>query len=693
MFQMDLQEFRDEFIEDLKFRVATDGIDDKEALIDYFKGVLIDAEEIDDLNYIPFEGRGKRQARIQIDGYSYDELDEMLDIFICSDISFFEFNTLTMTNAQKYFDKVQNFVENKEYILENAEESSASYGFAYDLTHKYKNVRKYRIFLLTDMIMSDRIKGLKSKEIDGIPVEYNIWDISRIYQIENSKTGKEDIVINLLEYSDNGIPCLHANETEDYDAYLCNIPGYLLANLYNIYGSRLLEGNVRSFLQTKGKVNKGIRTTILNNPTLFFAYNNGIAGTASKISTHVVNGNLYIKEITALQIVNGGQTTASLAMALLNDKKDGSEESIKKISVPMKLSVVDPEKAKELIPNISRYANSQNKVSEADLWSNHPFHIRMEEFSRKTIAPAVNGNQYGTHWYYERANGQYKQETYKCTPAEKKKFELSNPSNQLFKKVDLAKYWNIMNLRPDIASAGGQKAFSKFATYVSTQWEKDETIFNKGFFEDIVAMAILFKGADKIVKNQSWYNSYKANIVAYTLSIIIYTVKEKYPNHSISYHDIWQRQSLSNGWKCQITKTSKLIYDFLIDEHREVENVTEWAKREKCWKLAMELDVTLLNDFLDELLTKEEQDLIKKNNKKDQKLTNDINQTVEVYNYGVENWKYLVEWNDSHGVLNMQELQFIKVAIAIEKGKIPSDKQSARIMQVLRHAREEGFPK
>lgn len=327
---MDLQEFRDEFIEDLKFRVATDGIDDKEALIDYFKGVLIDAEEIDDLNYIPFEGRGKRQARIQIDGYSYDELDEMLDIFICSDISFFEFNTLTMTNAQKYFDKVQNFVENKEYILENAEESSAGYGFAYDLTHKYKNVRKYRIFLLTDMIMSDRIKGLKSKEIDGIPVEYNIWDISRIYQIENSKTGKEDIVINLLEYSDNGIPCLHANETEDYDAYLCNIPGYLLANLYNIYGSRLLEGNVRSFLQTKGKVNKGIRTTILNNPTLFFAYNNGIAGTASKISTHVVNGNLYIKEITALQIVNGGQTTASLAMALLNDKKDGSEESIKK---------------------------------------------------------------------------------------------------------------------------------------------------------------------------------------------------------------------------------------------------------------------------------------------------------------------------------------------------------------------------
>lgn len=690
---MELQEFRDDFIEDLKFQVATEDMEDKEALMEYFKGVLIDAEEIDDLYYVPFEGIGKRRSKIEIDGYSFDELDEVLNIFICSQISYNGICTLTKTEALKYFERAQNFIEDKEYIVETAEESSAGYGLAYDLVHKYQKVKKYRIFLLTDMIMSDRIKDLKSKEIDGIPVEFNIWDMGRIYQLENSKTGKEDIVINLLEYSENGIPCLHANETEEYDAYLCNIPGYLLANLYNNYGSRLLEGNVRSFLQTKGKVNKGIRNTILNNPTLFFAYNNGIAGTASEISTQVVNGNLYIKEITALQIVNGGQTTASLAMALLNDKKDGSEESIRKIFVPMKLSVVDSEKAKELIPNISRYANSQNKVSEADLWSNHPFHIRMEEFSRKTIAPAVNGNQYGTHWYYERANGQYKQETYKCTPAEKKKFELSNPSNQLFKKVDLAKYWNIMNMRPDIASAGGQKAFAKFATYVSTQWEKDETVFNKGFFEDIISMAILFKGADKIVKNQTWFNSYKANIVAYTLSVIIYTVNQKYPKYSISFHDIWQKQSLSEAWQKQIATTSKLIYDFLIDDDREVENVTEWAKREKCWKKATELNIVLSDEFINELNSKEDLISMKKSNKKDQKLTNDINQTLEVYNYGVENWKKLIEWNNSHGVLNYQELEFIQVAINIEKGKVPSDKQSARIMQILNRAREEGYPK
>ena len=82
---------------------------------------------------------------------------------------------------------------------------------------------------------------------------------------------------------------------------------------------------MRSFLQLKGKVNKSIRNTILNEPTMFFAYNNGIAGTASEVNVENVGSQLYITSIKALQIVNGGQTTASLARALLKDKKDGSE--------------------------------------------------------------------------------------------------------------------------------------------------------------------------------------------------------------------------------------------------------------------------------------------------------------------------------------------------------------------------------
>lgn len=187
---MNLEEFRDELIEDIRFQVSTDGLSDKEALMEYYKGVLIDAEEIDDINYISFEGIGKRRGKIEIDGYMYDELDDILSLFICTPLSFSEINTLTKTEARKYFDRAKNFIVEKDFILENAEESSPGYGLAYDLKHKYQNVRKYKIYLLTDMMMSDRIKDLEADVIDNKTIEYNIWDISRIFQVEISKTGK-----------------------------------------------------------------------------------------------------------------------------------------------------------------------------------------------------------------------------------------------------------------------------------------------------------------------------------------------------------------------------------------------------------------------------------------------------------------------------------------------------------------------
>ena len=223
----------------------------------------------------------------------------------------------------------------------------------------------------------------------------------------------------------------------------------------------------------------------------------------------------FISEITGLQIVNGGQTTASLASALFNDRDKAND--LANIFVPMKLSIVSEEKSQELIPNISRYANTQNKVSDADFFSNHPFHVRMEDFSRRVLAPAVGGNQYATKWYYERAKGQYRQETYKMSKASKKQFDIRNPKNQMFTKTDLSKYMNIKLLKPHTASAGSQKSFSSFANWISEQWEKNQDNFNENFYKDIIALAILYRETDQLIKQQPWYTgSYKANIVIYT---------------------------------------------------------------------------------------------------------------------------------------------------------------------------------
>lgn len=693
---MDIKYFRDDLLEKVNLNVATEGTTEKEEFLSLVLEMLTEAEEInDDFIYLPYEITGSKRRKIQIDGYCYNELDEYLSIFTSTPLSSpqDEVVTLITSETDKLFTRAKSIIEDAQFLLRNAEESAPGFGLVYDILNKYHDVKKYCIYLISDMVMSKNIKELTSPSINNIPVEYHIWDLSRLFQLSESSAGKEDIIINLKDFSPNGIPCLPASKTEDYTAYLCNIPGSMLATLYNTYGGRLLEGNVRSFLQTKGKVNKGIRNTILNDPDMFFAYNNGIAATAYDLNVENIDGALYITNITALQIVNGGQTTASLAMAIIKDKKDNSEESIKHIFVPMKLSVVSPEKSQTLIPNISRFANSQNKVSDADLWSNHPFHIRMEEFSRRFLAPATQGRQYGTRWYYERANGQYRQETYKSTDAVKKKFELQNPKSQLFNKTDLAKYLNIYMQLPHIASAGGQKSFSRFAEWASRMWLKNENMFNENFFKTTVSLAILFRNSDKIVKKQIWYNSYKANIVAYTLSKIFFDVKQLYPEYAIDYRSIWQKQALSKAFIEQIEFTSKIIYEFLIDPNRPVENVTEWAKRESCWENAKELKISYNSDFVKELIYKSQEEARQKDAKKEQKLTNKVKSMVEVANYGVHNWKFLLEWETSHSVLNSIDISFINVALGIEKGKIPTEKQSVKILNVLEKARMEGYPK
>lgn len=691
-YQASLNEFRTRLWDEIALNVATNLSVDQEEFLTYVTDQLIEAEEIDDFSYVPYEGFGKRNRRIQIDGYSYSELDECLSIFIATPMMYDEEETLITTEANRYLAMAAAFLENAEYVVENAEESAPGYGFAVDIIGLYSDVRKYKIYLISDKIKSKSLTQLDNLVARGKEVECHVWDIGRIFNLNTASMGREEIVIKLSEFGIKGLPCLLASETSDYKAYLCNIPGIVLATLYNRYGGRLLEGNVRSFLQVRGKVNKGIRYTILNEPEMFFAYNNGIAATAYDIKVDVLDGMPYITEISSLQIVNGGQTTASLATALVKDKKDNAEESIKKISIPMKLSIVLPEKADKLIGNIARYANSQNKVSDSDLWSNHPYHIRMEEFSRRIIAPATNGRQYGTYWYYERASGQYAQETYKSTPKEKQRFLEVHPKNQKITKTEFAKYMHIYQQRPDIASMGGQKAFVKFADAVSAAWEKDNTVFNEEYFKNAVAIALLFRESDKIVRKQEWYRSYKANIVAYALAKIFYTVEQQHPDSVVNLKTIWQKQTLSSAWIQQVQDASYTMYQYLIREDRGVENVTEWAKRENCWKGAKALDYELLPEFISELQSKDIAIGESKDARKAQRQADKLNAMVDVVNYGSTNWASLIEWNKDHRVMSPSEIHQVQLAKNMDGGLISSEKKCIKVLKILEKCRIEGFP-
>lgn len=694
---MNLEEFRSEWVGDLRVAAEANQSDPHSEFVFDAVDRLAEAEEVENVEVGYFEGLGRRNAKMMLDGYAFDAVDKSCVLLLSDFSNSDQIETLTSTDIDRLYNNMRYLVEAAldGYIVDNKfEESSSGYLFATEAKRLFENgeVSKFRFYILTDKRLSERVKNIKKESINGKRVELNAWDINRFFSLFASTQGKEEIEIDASVVKGGGIPYVGATKQDDYSAYLAVIPGSFLADIYLEYGSRLLEGNVRSFLSIRGKVNKAIRGTILQEPEMFFAYNNGIAATATEIETVISDGRNLITKIKDMQIINGGQTTASIANAVLQDKADLGE-----IYVPMKLSVVDHDKAKEMIPTISRSANSQNKVDEADFFSNHPYHIRLEEYSRRILAPPVDGNQYQTAWFYERARGQYVQEQMKLTRGERTKFQLKNPKAQLLRKVDVAKYINSYELRPHIVSTGAQKNMRNFAESIGKQWHPGDqnTSFNEYYFKKLIALAILFKNTEKIVSAQQWYQeikAYRANIVTYTIAVIMYEIQKKYPDQTVDFLQIWNSQSLSPELEAQVVKTSREVFDFITREDRTTLNVTEWCKKEDCWKRAQAQSFTLLDEFVESLIGTKEELGEKEIAQKEQKVSNQVNAEIEIINLGADYWKKVLEFGRKDRLLSEMEDGLLSVAANFDTtGRIPSDKQAKLIMQIRNRLFDEGL--
>lgn len=691
---MELREFREELLEDIRVSASSNYNDVTSEFIKRYTEYMVEAEELDDFTECYFEALGLRRTKIQIDGYSINEMDNIFMLAITDFTNNDEIETLVNTQIKTLCKKMTSFIENSlnGYIINNVEESSVGYEVSKLIIENKDSINKFKLYIFTDKIISERVKTVDIKDIEGIKIELSIWDINRIYNLAKSKFEKESIVIDLSQYDKNGLPCILAVdcEEENYKSYLTVISGKILSELYIEHGSRLLEGNVRSFLSVRGKVNKQIRYTLLNEQEMFFAYNNGIAATASDIEVETTSKGCFIKKIKNLQIINGGQTTASIANVVLKDKQD-----VSKVMVPVKLSVVKAEKAEVMIPLISRCANTQNKVSDADFFSNHPFHIRMEEFSRKIFAPSVKGNQYQTIWFYERARGQHVQEQMKLTKAERKKYLLKNPKSQVIKKVDLAKYLNTFDCLPHIVSRGAQANMRYFAEKINEKWNKDENQFNQLYYKNMVAKAIIFKNADKLVAKQEWYKqikAYKANIVTYSIAVIVNYVNKNYKNKKIDLKRIWNNQDTYPELEKQLLITSREVYEFITKDDRLTLNVTEWCKKDICWDRAQKENWTIEQSFIKTLVSKEEDREEEKEAKNIQKEIKNINYEIEVINLGSEYWSNLTTWARKNKLISEGEYELLKKASSFERtGKTPTSNQSKRILEVKERMELEGY--
>ena len=392
---IDIAEYHEELFQEVHSRADAEGRFAEDAFFDVLTESLIDAGEIETADRVHHVSpRG-----IRVDGYGGDPVnsDAVLSLIIIDFSQSQEVATLTATNMDATFKRLSNFLDRSldQAFRNSLEESAPAFGLADLIAARWPSISKVRLFLVTNRMLSSRVDGREAGQHRGIPITYSVWDLGRTHRFVTSGHEREDYMVNLDEFGGPLLVLPAHMQQPDYESYLAVFPGRQLARIYDRWGARLLEQNVRVFLQARGNVNRGLRNTIANNPEMFFAYNNGITATAVSIETVASSNGLLLTGIRNFQIVNGGQTTASIHAALRNKEVD-----LDRVFVQMKLSIVNSDKAVEIVPKISEYANTQNRVSAADFFSNHPFHIRMEGFSRRLYAPSKDGTFRQSKWFY-----------------------------------------------------------------------------------------------------------------------------------------------------------------------------------------------------------------------------------------------------------------------------------------------------
>ena len=689
---MDVLDFKKDFLSEVKASAAAIGEGSSAAFADRMAQYLIDAEVLPDFTSSFYTGKyGRNKCRV--DGYVYNELDQTMNLV------FVDYNgndterRLKPAAASHDFGQLAFFLKAafQTNLYQEIEMSTPCSDLIDFLRMNEKNIRKYRFFIFTDADMSSALKNIETEPYDGIPTEGQIWDIDRLYRVCCSDQGRQVIEIDFREYGVDGIPCLEASSaaTDQYRSYLGVISGSVLADIYDKYGARLLEGNVRSFLSTKVAVNKKIRGTILNSPQMFFAFNNGISATAMEVTVEDTECGRLITAVKDFQIINGGQTTASVFNARLKDKAP-----LDKLYVQIKLTEVGgstQEETDDLIRSISRTSNSQNKVSDADFFASHPFHRRMEAISRRLLAPAVGGAQYETKWFYERARGQYLQEQMKLTQAQKNKFLLQHPKKQLIKKTDLAKVQNTWSGHPDVVSKGAQTNFISFAEYIDEQWTINDAQFNERYFQNTAALLLLFQFLESSVSKQAWYQGgYRANIVYYTAALFRFLLQRQFSGADLNLSLIWNRQQLPAPVGRTLISLAELVHLKITSRERGLANVTQWCKKKACWEAVKKIDYVLPGELEAFLVSPEDKKAEQRSANKEQKVDNGISAQAEVVHYSGSMWTRLREFAVKNNMVTAVDITALSIAEKIPT-KIPNAYQSKRLVALLHTAAEEGF--
>ncbi|MGW9413091.1 AIPR family protein [Arthrobacter cupressi] len=690
---MDVNEYHQDLLTTVGAIADAEGDYVPSAFTRHAGALLAEGGEFDSFESLHFEGIGSRRRTLRVNGYDLEKADDSVSLVVSHFLGGPNIEIVPSNDAKSHMRALRNFLEEavSGTFLLDREESTAEYQLAYDLRNRGGSVSRYRLHLLTDGRLSDRMREMPTEQLGTVPVDFHVWDIDRLHQLGMSQFDHEALSIDLLELTESGLPTLRVGGNDEFSTYLACVPGRLISSLYGRYGSRLLESNVRSYLSNRGKVNRGIKDTIIASPEKFLAYNNGLTATAAGVTLN--SDGSKITTINDLQIVNGGQTTASLFFV----EREKGTGILDDVFVQMKLVVVDPKVSENLVPNISRFANSQNAVSASDFFSNSPYHVRMQMLSRQTVTPANASSTVSTKWYYERTKGQYDNERNKLTPKDRGIFDKINPKSQRFDKPAIAKYIMAWEQNPHVVSMGAQKNFVAFAKHVSSAWDKDKTeeksTFNEQYFKESVAKGLLFEQIRSGVAKADWYRDepgYLANIVAYSVAKLAHMVATLARGRQMDFDRIWQHQSVPQPVLDAALQVARRVRHVLTDPRRPVLNVTEWAKREECWDKVRSLPIEMPSAFVASLIDPQAAQQRHRDARDAQKIDSGIMNQSRALQISTDEWRLLMEFALKERLVTPTDLGILKLVTKAPPALV-SEKQAARLLALIGAANRRGF--
>ncbi|MEL0636394.1 AIPR family protein [Marinomonas sp. TI.3.20] len=699
----DILEYKNELYSISNIDADKNSIFPEESFFEHVGEMLSEAGILDDIEYCPY--RNTRKG-MKLDGYSWNPLEKTIyGIVVNFTNEKDHIDTLINSEIKDIGKKVTKFFEASidANFIDSLEVTDPGRYAAQEISNYIEESIKIKIVIFTDQKLSSRVKKLSIENILDKDTSIEIWDIERLKGLSDSTTDSEEFTVDIKSLG-GGLKVLPANELEGgVSTYLGIMPGELLSKIYDEFGQRLLESNVRTFLDFRAGTNKGMRKTLLTEPERFFAYNNGLTITSTAIKTEIVDGQMMISELDNMQIVNGGQTTASIyfspkdkgGIKSENQEYSYSDIDLSKVFVQMKLTVVgEKEVSDSLKNNIATFANSQNSIQQSDLVSNHPFHINLESRSRKQLMPTGKLG-YPTKWFYERARGQYTTQLRAMTASRSNKFIAEYPKDQVFTKTDMAKYENTWRMRPHEVKRGAQANLKALGQVILKEFEKNEDDFGAIFFNDLVAKMILFRSADYAIPRSEWYKQekgFKAEIVTYTLSLLRYSLRKN--GKDINLKRIYNNQSVGVSLLGFIVDLAYKVRNFITDPYFRdgIVNPSEFCKSEKGWLKFQNLEVDCSsidkNDLLDENQLNE---VVKENSEviNTSKSVSDFEYIMEV---SAAEWANISEYFSSNYPITHKNVGIPLKCVGLHQyGKVPTDKQMKMAVEVRKLAYLSGF--